>query len=229
MPATPARFVPPIVALCITGAMMTGAAPGRASTPARPAPSPGAADGPPLRPRTFAVDARRSTGRIENLQALYVQPEAFAAWLSARHPGATLGSLPLCNAYRAVAELSVEGVAIGTIAPLTLGALHGVPTGTYAVRWLLPNGYAETRTVQAVAAEPSLGVADRTAQGPQPAVHPGCTQAAPTAPPVRPAQRSMPSDPAPFPRRKQQPRPAQRMGRDDDDAAGGDRGDAWVR
>lgn len=104
----------------------------------------------PPRPTTYLVDDKLSEGKIENFRALYVKPEALNGQLQGRGPSGGAASLPINNEFTSYAEISVEGVKIGVIDPLSNGAIHEVPAGVYAVSFKLQNGYVETRKVRTV-------------------------------------------------------------------------------
>ena len=120
----------------------------------------------PPRPTTFLVDDKVSGGRVENFRALYVDPEAMASSLRPSKAGAADRrlSLPINNEFSSYAEISVEGQRIGLIDPMSNGAIHDVPAGTYAVSFKLQNGYVETRSVRAVAVSGPIVPGGRAAQ-----------------------------------------------------------------
>lgn len=120
----------------------------------------------PPRPTTFVVDDKVSEGRIENFRALYVDPEALASGLRPSQAGAADRrlSLPIHNEFSSTAEISVEGQRVGLIAPLSNGAIHDLPAGTYAVSFRLENGYVETRAVRTVAIAGPIVPGGRPAQ-----------------------------------------------------------------
>lgn len=116
----------------------------------------------PSRPTTYVVDDRITNGPIENFRELYVDPIGLAKKLSPKSmpkvppvegaPGVgpsmkPTGSLPVINLSSSYAEVEVNGTKVGVIGPLTNGAIHGVKSGEYSVKFTLQNGYAVSKVV----------------------------------------------------------------------------------
>lgn len=114
----------------------------------------------PYRPTTFVVDDTLTTGAVENFRTLAGDPTALAGTLTpkAAPPAAdgtvtrTFGkhSLPVQNRSSSYADISVNGVKVGRIGPLTVGAIHGVKPGVYTVAFRLQDGSVEEREVKAL-------------------------------------------------------------------------------
>ncbi len=116
----------------------------------------------PSRPTTYVVDDLLTNGAIENFRELYVDPVGLSKQLAPSSMPKTVtvegapgvgpslkptGSLPVVNLASSYAEVEVNGTKVGVIGPLTNGAIHGVKTGEYSVKFTLQNGYSVTKVV----------------------------------------------------------------------------------
>ncbi|RME24327.1 MAG: OmpA family protein, partial [Deltaproteobacteria bacterium] len=124
-------------------------------------------DGIVLRPDTYVVDTRFSTGTAENFVELYVDPETLPTSLTPSSPppmpegpkGAMTtapsfpptGSLLLVNKRLTKTDVTISGVTVGRIHPLTEASIHGVRWGCYEVTWAYPDDSSATEQVCTVA------------------------------------------------------------------------------
>lgn len=97
-----------------------------------------------LRPDTYVVDSRFSSGRIDNLTRLYVEPDGFVASLQPVAPAPAdggaralsgTGHLHLVNERLDEALLSINGAKVGHAHALTEVAVHQVAAGCYDITW----------------------------------------------------------------------------------------------
>ena len=95
----------------------------------------------PLRPTTHPGDPALSEGNLVNFQRLYVDPDTIAGQLIPSQPkkGVKGESLAVINKTTGWTDLTVSGVKIGRIPPLTTGVIHGVKSGTYTVEQTVEN------------------------------------------------------------------------------------------
>ena len=95
----------------------------------------------PLRPTTHPGDPALSEGNLVNFQRLYVDPDTIASQLIPSQPnkGVKGESLAVINKTTGWTDLTVSGVKIGRIPPLTTAVIHGVKSGTYAVEQTVEN------------------------------------------------------------------------------------------
>ena len=95
----------------------------------------------PLRPTTHPGDPALSEGNLVNFQRLYVDPDTIAGQLIPNQPkkSAKGDSLAVINKTTGWTDLTVSGVKIGRIPPLTTAVIHGVKSGTYAVEQTVEN------------------------------------------------------------------------------------------
>ena len=102
-----------------------------------------------MRPLTYPANPGLTEGKIENFYTLYIDSGAAAATLKPKTPthNTTTETLPIVNITMAWQEVMVDGTKIGTIGPLTTGAIHGVRAGEYVVKMTSSTGYTETRRV----------------------------------------------------------------------------------
>jgi len=120
----------------------------------------------PYRPTTYVVDDTLTTGAVENFRSLAGDPTALPGTLNPKPvaPAAdgsvtrTFGkhSLPVQNRSSSYADISVNGVKVGRIGPLTVGAIHGVKPGVYSVAFRLQDGSVEEREVKSLPIEKPL-------------------------------------------------------------------------
>ena len=103
-----------------------------------------------MRPLTYPANPDLTAGKIENFFSLYIDPDAAAATLKPKTPtrNNTTESLPIVNIAMAWQEVTIDGTKIGTIGPLTTGAIHGVSAGEYVVKMTSSTGYTSTARVQ---------------------------------------------------------------------------------
>lgn len=120
-----------------------------------------------IRPDTYVVDTRFSTGAIENLTKVYVDPDAFVQGLMPAAPpqvptppagsASTAPSFPptghlvLVNEHLDEAVVSVNGTRLGEVHALTEVVLHGVRSGCYDVTWAYNDDYSYTKQACSVA------------------------------------------------------------------------------
>jgi outer membrane protein OmpA-like peptidoglycan-associated protein len=157
VPASSARIACTLV-LGLAALGLTGRADARPMIDAHPSLPP--------RPTTYLVDDKVSEGKIENFRALYVKPEQVNGLIEADRggKGAGLQSLPINNEFSSYAEISVDGVKIGVIDPMSNGAIHELPAGVYSVSFKLQNGYVETRSLRTVRVKGPIVPGGRPAQ-----------------------------------------------------------------
>ncbi|MBL8619213.1 MAG: OmpA family protein [Deltaproteobacteria bacterium] len=157
MPLSSARFVRPLT-LTVAALGLSARAEARPMIDAHPSLPP--------RPTTYLVDDKVSEGKIENFRSLYVKPDQvnglIGADAKARAP--TLQSLPINNEFSSYAEISVDGVRIGVIDPMSNGAIHELPAGIYRVSFKLQNGYVEERSLRTVVVKGPIVPGGRPAQ-----------------------------------------------------------------
>jgi len=102
----------------------------------------------PLRTTTYVIDPRQSTGELENFREVWVNPSGAGAALRPLPGGGATGTdLPLRNTSASYADVTVAGVALGRVNPLTSAVVRGVSPGVYEVTWKLQNGFVETQRV----------------------------------------------------------------------------------
>ena len=89
----------------------------------------------PLRPTTHPADPALSEGTVENFQRLYCDPEQIASILKPSSPANEQDkqTLLIPNRYNGWVDVSVGDNKIGRLGPLTTGAIHNLPAGTYTV------------------------------------------------------------------------------------------------
>lgn len=113
-----------------------------------------------LRPDTFVVDTRLSTGAVENMTRLYVDADAFVASLAPSAPAAASGEsgpraltghLHLINRHMDEAIVSLNGAKVGHVHALTEAAVRGAPSGCYSVEWEYRDDYVLKEQVCTVA------------------------------------------------------------------------------
>ncbi|MCK6507976.1 OmpA family protein [Myxococcota bacterium] len=119
-----------------------------------------------VRPDTFVVDTRLSTGPVENLTKLYVDAASFVQGLMPKAPlpspvpaGTTAtapsfpgtGHLLLLNEHLDEAVLSVNGTKVGEVHALTHAIIHDVKSGCYEIGWALNDDYEYTTQACTVA------------------------------------------------------------------------------
>ena len=100
-----------------------------------------AAEEPRVRPDTYTVNPRLSTGPIENFREIYVDPAQAPAQLKPSEAQSGSSDLSIRNDTMGWSEVTVGGTKIGTIDSLTTGVIHGVPAGTYDVVLRYSNGF----------------------------------------------------------------------------------------
>ena len=101
-----------------------------------------------MRPLTNPANPDLTEGKIENFFTLYIDPDAAAATLKPKTPrGNATETLPVVNITMAWQEVTIDGTKIGTIGPLTTGAIHGVRSGEYVVKMTSSTGYTSTSRV----------------------------------------------------------------------------------
>ena len=95
----------------------------------------------PLRPTTHPGDPALSEGNLVNFQRLYVDPDTVAEQLipsqAIRNPEGK--SLAVINKTTGWTDVTISGVQIGRIPPLTTAIIHGVKPGTYTVEQSVEN------------------------------------------------------------------------------------------
>lgn len=148
-----------------------------------------------------------TTGRIAGFRSLYGAADALADQLKPTTPGepGVKEDLPVLNTRSAWSVVHINGVKIGVIGPYDNGTVKGVPAGTYAISFTLPNGYSWARNVptgaaEATAAAPPLKKAPPPEANPSPKVEaPAPTEAAPApeAAPEKEAPEAAPGKEAP--------------------------------
>lgn len=121
-----------------------------------------------MRPDTYVVDTRLSTGSLENLTKVYVDADAFIRGLMPKAPPLTpkppegslstapsfppTGHLVLNNERMDASVVAVNGTEIGEVHALTEAVLHGVKSGCYEVAWSYRDDSRHTEQVCSVAA-----------------------------------------------------------------------------
>jgi hypothetical protein len=118
-----------------------------------------AAEEPVLRPDTYTVNPRFSTGPIENFRDIYVDPAQTPAQLKPVEAQTGTSDLSILNDFMGWGEVTVGGTKIGTIDSLTTGVIHGVPAGTYEVVLRYSNGFEKklrVSTMSTVAASTTM-------------------------------------------------------------------------
>jgi hypothetical protein len=102
-----------------------------------------------MRPLTYPANPDLTEGKIENFFTLYIDPDAAAATLKPKTPtgGTSTETLPIVNIAMCWQEVTVDGTKIGTIGPLTTGAIHGVRAGEYVVKLTSSTGFTATNRV----------------------------------------------------------------------------------
>lgn len=101
-----------------------------------------------MRPLTYPANPDLTEGKIENFFTLYIDPDAAAATLKPKTPrGNATETLPVVNITMAWLEVTIDGTKIGTIGPLTTGAIHGVRSGEYVVKMTSSTGYTSSSRV----------------------------------------------------------------------------------
>jgi len=124
-------------------------------------------DGIVLRPDTYVVDTRFSTGTAENFVELYVDPESLADTLKPASPPPMpegpkgvmttapsfppKGSLLLVNKRLTETDVTISGVTVGRVHALTEASISGVRTGCYEVNWAYPDDSDYTEQICTVA------------------------------------------------------------------------------
>lgn len=100
----------------------------------------------------FAVNASLTTGPVAGFRQLYLEPDAVPAALG----GAGPAWLALPNEVTTWGIVSVNGVRLGQLMPLSTGVIRGVKAGTYDVVLELPNGFQKRFPVEATAERPGV-------------------------------------------------------------------------
>ena len=95
----------------------------------------------PLRPTTHPGDPALSEGPVVNFQRLYVDPDTIASQLtpSKIEKSKKKESLAIINKTTGWTDLTVSGVKIGRIPPLTTAIIHEVKPGDYNVEQVVEN------------------------------------------------------------------------------------------
>ncbi|GEM_PF-3343837 len=96
----------------------------------------------------YEVNPALTTGHAAGFRQLFVDPAQFGALVSPTEAlgDATDDALHIQNRTNAWVELSVSGVRIGIVGPLTTVVLNGVTPGAYSTTQLGPTGMSLTRT-----------------------------------------------------------------------------------
>jgi hypothetical protein len=110
-----------------------------------------AAEEPRVRPDTYTVNPRYSTGPIENFRDVYVDPAQAPAQLKPAEAQSGTSDLSIRNDMMGWSEVTVGGTKIGTIDSLTTGVIRGVPAGTYEVTLRYSNGFEKKLRVGTMA------------------------------------------------------------------------------
>lgn len=120
-----------------------------------------------LRPSTYPVNTKYSTGDVENFRELLVDGGALKGRLKPsavpqlpRAEGEAAGPPPsfpptgrliVPNQTLSKVEVTIDDLHIGTLPALTDGVFHGLKTGTYHVTLEWPNGLKRTVDIATVA------------------------------------------------------------------------------
>jgi hypothetical protein len=109
---------------------------------------------PVVRPDTYTVNPRLTTGPIENFRELYVDPAAVPAQLKpAEAQSGTATDLSVRNDLTSWTEVTIAGTKIGVLDALTNGVIHGVAAGTYDVVMHYPNGFEKKLRVNTMSTQ----------------------------------------------------------------------------
>ena len=143
-----------------------------------------AAEEPRVRPDTYTVNPRYSTGPIENFREVYVDPGQTPAQLKPSEAQSGTSDLAIRNELMGWTEVTVGGTKIGTIDSLTTGVIHGVPAGTYDVVLRYSNGFEKklrvgTMTTVAAATTTTTTTTTITTTAPPPPAPAGDGQSTP--------------------------------------------------
>jgi hypothetical protein len=125
-----------------------------------------AAEEPRVRPDTYTVNPRYSTGPIENFRDVYVDPAQAPAQLKPSEAQGGTSDLSIRNEMMGWTEVTVGGTKIGTIDSLTTGVVRGVPAGTYEVVLRYSNGFEKKLRVSTMTAPAATTTAATTAPPP---------------------------------------------------------------
>ena len=95
------------------------------------------------------VDPTYTTGNLEYFLEIFVDAEEFPKQVSpklADKAGGT-GSLHIENKSTTFEFISINGVKVGRLGPLTTAEVHNLPAGTYDVTIEYPHGFSYTKTM----------------------------------------------------------------------------------
>lgn len=101
------------------------------------------------------VDPTYTTGNLEYFLEIYVDGEEFPSQVEpklADKAGGT-GSLHIENKSTTFEFISINGVKVGRLGPLTTAEVHNLTAGTYEVTIEYPHGFTYTKDVQTMGGE----------------------------------------------------------------------------
>ena len=96
----------------------------------------------------WQVDPTYTTGALEYFLEIYVDPAEFAGQVKPTEAdGEGQGQLHIKNTSSTFQYISINGVKVGRLGPLTTAKVHGLAAGTYEVTKEYPHGFVYTATV----------------------------------------------------------------------------------
>jgi hypothetical protein len=102
----------------------------------------------------WQVDPTYTTGNLEFFLEIYVDPEAFPDQVEpTQADGSGTGELRIQNTTTTFEWISINGVKVGRLGPLTTAHVKGLAAGTYDVTIEYPHGFVYTKSMHTVAPE----------------------------------------------------------------------------
>ncbi len=115
----------------------------------------------------WQVDPTYTTGNLEFFLEIYVDPEAFPGQVKPTEAdGSGMGELRIQNTSTTFEYISVNGVKIGRLGPLTTARVKGLAAGTYDVTIQYPHGFVYTKSMHTVASDAGVGLVRDPSVGP---------------------------------------------------------------
>jgi len=98
------------------------------------------------------VDPTYTTGNLEYFLEIFVDAEDFPTQVEPKTAaeGGGTGSLHIENKSTTFEFISINGVKVGRLGPLTTAEVHNLPSGSYDVTIEYPHGFTYTKAIHTV-------------------------------------------------------------------------------